>query len=537
MQIDLLKLINDPAARRRLSAPQLAEVLKQVNSILAAKGVANVPDNPADFASLYSNGKWVHAPHLDLLSSWIKEAEAGKRKRLLISMPPRHGKSELISYWTPLWLLARNPKRRIMLASYEADFAAKWGRRIRDSIISFGDKLALSLNPTSTAANRWELTAGGGMETAGVGGPMTGKGADVLIIDDPIKNDEEARSEVYRENMWEWFQGTAFTRLEPKGFMIVVATRWHEDDLLGRLERQKEEGGLEWDVLKLKAVAEEEDQLGRKQGEALWPARYDLKALEEIKSGQSPYFWGALYQQNPTPAEGNAVKRDWWKYYKDVPKDFDQMIQSWDTSFKDLDTSDYAVGQVWGRKGAQFFLLHQIRERMNGADLIQAIRFLTKMYPQATAKLIEDSANGPAVTSILEREVPGMIPVRARGNKFSRLQGAIPLIQAGNVFVPENIDGTVPRWVQDLIHECAAFPNSTYDDQVDATSQALNYLKPAGWRSVDQNQREALKMNAKNPADPAQARFHRFYTKAIKRSFREIRSQNRLGDGKPRKIW
>ena len=534
MQIDLAKLLNDPGYRKRLTTPQIQDVLRQVNSILATKGVADIPANPSDFAALYSGGKWIHAPHLDLLSTWITEAEQGKRKRLLISMPPRHGKSELISYWTPLWLLARNPKRRIMLASYEADFAASWGRRIRDSITTFGDAINLHLSETSTAANRWELTAGGGMQTAGVGGPLTGKGADILIIDDPIKNDEEARSEIQRENMHEWFLGTAFTRLEPNGFVIIVATRWHEDDLLGRLERQNSTGGLEWDVLKLKAIAEPGDPLKRPEGAALWPARYDEKTLAEIKSGQSPYYWGALYQQDPTPTDGNAVKREWWRYYTDPPAKFDQIIQSWDTSFKDLDKSDFAVGQVWGRRGAQFYLLHQIRERMSAADMIEAVRYLTRLYPLATAKLIEDSANGPAVISILEREVPGMIPIRARGNKFSRLQGAIPLIAAGNVFLPQEPNGELQLWVKDLIHECAAFPNSTYDDQVDATSQALNFLKPSGWRSEDKYTKEQLLLTG---LDPIQARMHMRYKKALRRSFSEIKSDNKLLGTGQRKSW
>jgi len=541
--IDLKRLLQDKKYRKSLTNLQLSEVLKQINTLIAASGSIDVPDNPADFAAKFSGGDWVHAPHLTILSQWIKEAVEGKRKRILVSMPPRHGKSELISFWTPLWLLAIRPKSKILFASYEHTFAEKWGRRVRDAIIAFGDKLHLQLSESATAAARWELTSGGLMETSGAGGSMTGKGADCLIIDDPIKNDEEARSEIERENKWEWFQTTAFTRLEPGGFVIIVATRWHEDDLLGRIEKQVQNGGPNWDILKFKAIAGEDDPLGRTPGSALWPARYSKEDLNVIKATLSPYHWGALYQQNPTPEEGNAVKREWWRFYgtpnNDRPRieDFDQVIQSWDTSFKDMEDSDYTVGQVWGRKGAMFYLIDQVRDRMNGYDLIQAIRRFSSMYPHATAKLIEDSANGPAVISILEREVPGMIPIRARANKFSRLQGAIPLIAAKNVYLPQNFDGTQIKWVGELIEELAAFPNSTYDDQVDATSQALNFMKPAGWVQMDKEFKSALKSTPDTAEAYRRLKVTKWKDRALKKSARLINAQSNIRRGGSRKVW
>lgn len=461
-------------------------------------------------------------------------------------MPPRHGKSELISFWFPLWCLGRNPKTRIILASYEADFAAFWGRRVRNAVNEYGNELDIALDPTSSAAHRWNLDNGiGGMLTAGAMGPMTGKGADIMVIDDPIKNAEEAASETIREKLWDWFQTTAYTRLEPGSGIIVVATRWHQDDLIGRLEARSSSGeGLPWDVIKFPALAEAEDPLGRALNEPLWPERYNLQDLEDIKKGNTPYNWSALYQQRPTPEEGGAVKRAWWRFYEVAPADFDQIIQSWDLAFKDLKDSDYCVGQVWGRKGAQFFLLHQVRGLMNSVEVIAAIRNITRIFPQATAKLIEDSANGPAVIAQLHHEVAGIIPIKTKGqSKDQRLQAAIPLIAAGNVFLPgrRKPDGEYSidqLWVSEFIEELAAFPNGAHDDQLDATTQALNFMKPKGWTIIENAWKEAKLGPPPTTTQEIQDRsFQRFYRKAIKRSEKELNAQTKFLSPRRHKSW
>lgn len=483
-----------------MTLPQLVVLLDELKKI-GTPATFSVAGDPCSFAVQRSKGAWEEAVHLKVLSDWLLDLEAGRKKRVLVSMPPRHGKSELISYWFPLWLLARNPSRRIILASYEAEFAAHWGRRVRNAIIDFGSDLGLTLDGTSAAAHRWQLTAGGGMFTAGAGGPLTGRGADVLIIDDPIKNSEEASSEVLRENLWNWFQTTAYSRLEPGGYVVIVGTRWHQDDLIGRLEAEAASGaGLPWDVLKLPALAEAEDFIGRELEEPLWKVRYDKPALLDIKRNMSPFNWSALYQQRPTPEEGGAIKRAWWKFYEVPPAELDNTIQSWDLAFKDLKTSDFTVGQVWGRKGAEFYLLHQVRDRMNSPEVISAIRNLTRMYPKAIAKVIEDSASGPSVIQMLQKEVTGLIPWPPRGQKRSskdqRLNAVAPYIQAGNVYLPglRRPDGAmVPAapWVSEFIEECASFPNGTNDDQLDAMTQGLIYLSPASWLAISQAHREA----------------------------------------------
>lgn len=510
---ELIEIFKDPKRRDQLTVPQLYDLVLQVRGMLKGKGGKDIPDNPADFAVLLSKGRWVKAPHLVLLSNALKDAVEGRNPRMLVSMPPRHGKSELISFWFPLWFLAKFPDRKVILSSYEAEFAADWGARVRNGVIEYSSELNLELMGNTTARNNWKLTSGGGMVTAGAGGAITGKGAHCLIIDDPIKNSEEASSEIIREGLWNWFQTTAFTRIEPGGFVVLVATRWHEDDLLGRLERAgRTEDGLQWKILKYPALAEENDPLGRQLDEPLWPERYSRAALDTIRKGLSPYNWSALYQQRPTPEEGGGVKRRWWKHYKVPPAEFDVIIQSWDLAFKDLKASDFTVGQVWGRKGAEFYLLDQIRDRMNSVDVIAAIRAFTARHPKALGKLIEDKANGPAVIALLQKQVPGMIPVKVKASKDARLEGVLPLIHAGNVYLP---DPEGLPWVWEFIEECAAFPNGTNDDQLDAMVHALTYLQPQGWLEIARSHKEALQGT---PAQTTQELMNRkFHTWALKK--------------------
>ena len=213
-------------------------------------------------------------------------------------MPPRHGKSELISRYLPAWFVGTFPDRKVILVTSEADFAADWGRQARAALEENAGLFGVAIDQESRAANRWNIKGReGGMRTAGVGGPITGKGADLLIVDDTIKNAEEAVSETYRDKNWDWWQTTAYTRLEPEGAAIVVHSRWHTDDLIGRILKESKE---QWRVINLPALAEENDPLGRQPGEALWPERFPKAALENIRDNQALYWWSALYQQRPT---------------------------------------------------------------------------------------------------------------------------------------------------------------------------------------------------------------------------------------------
>ncbi len=420
------------------------------------------------------------------------DVAARRTKRLIVTEPPRHGKSLLISQYFPVWYLGNFPEHRIILTSYEADFASGWGRRARDILEEHGGGLfGINVRQDSSAANRWDLAGhDGGMVTAGAGGPVTGKGGNCILIDDPFKNAQEANSETIRDRVWEWYQSTLYTRLEPDGVLIIIMTRWHEDDLVGRLLNPDYGPVEDWDIINLPAFAEDVDPLGREVGEPLWPERYGKAELLRIKDTVGNYWWNALYQQRPAPPEGNVIQRGWWQYYRQAPSRFDEVIQSWDMAFKDKETSDFVVGQVWGRKGADKYLLDQVRGRMDFPSTVRAVESLSAKWPQARAKLVEDTANGPAVIATLKRTVSGLIPVNPEGGKMARLQAVSPDIEAGNVYIPEP---SIASWIHDYVEEFAAFPNGANDDQVDSTSQALLRLgsgrgmakiyrqKPAGW--------------------------------------------------------
>lgn len=530
--ISVWDLKKNPSLLHQFTTPQLHNLLQQLNEWFPTASGKSAPPSPSLLAQSLSRGRWHEARHLEFISNQLVELEKGERERLLISTPPRHGKSELISKWFPFWALIRSPEKKIILASYEAEFAASWGRKVRNLVIEHGSKFGLFLTDDSTAAHRWELKSEGGMMTAGAAGPITGKGAGLLVIDDPIKNDEEASSKVYREKLWNWFQTTALTRLDPGGKVVIIGTRWHEDDLIGRLEAQSESGeGLPWDIIKLPAIAEEDDDLGRALGEPLWPERITLKDLETKRSGMSPYHWSSLFQQHPSPEEGGAIKRIWWKFYVEPPAEFDQMIQSWDLSFKDLKSNDYVVGQVWGRIGSEFYLIHQVRARMGAPETIAALRGVWAQYPKAVAKLVEDKANGPAVIALLNKEVPGLVPIKVKGSKEARLGAVIPLFQAGNVYVPHPSTGV--GWVNDLIEECAAFPNGTHDDQCDALSQSLAYLQPSAWRGVKRAEREAENLGKfeKTTEDLLKNSIHDKLRKYIKKGEKAMRRVEREEKG------
>ena len=429
---------------------------------------------PAGLARLLSDGRWRPARHLDALSLKLIDLAARKTRRLIVSMPPRHGKSELVSHWFPVWYLDTFPDHEVMFSAYGADFAAEWGMKVRDSIAQGKGILGVELGKKQRE-NRFFTTEGGVMGTSGVCGEMTGKGAHLLIIDDPIKNNEEADSKVYRDKVWNWWQSTALTRLAPNGVVVLVMTRWHEDDLAGRLLAQSRQGeGERWEELRFPALAEDEDPLGRQFEQPLWPERFDAAYWADRKAVTHPRWWNALYQQRPSAEEGEIFQRSWWRRYSKAPQRFDSLIQSWDCAFKDLKGSDFVVGQVWGRFGPDRYLLHQVRERMAFTATINAVRATSTQYPQAAAKLVEDKANGTAVMDVLRKELSGLISVEPQGGKVARAWAVQPFLQAGNVWVPQ------AQWADDLIEECANFPNGAHDDQVDAMTQALTYLSHGG---------------------------------------------------------
>lgn len=428
---------------------------------------------PHLLAKYASNGNWQPWDYLKYLSHEITKAVIEGNGRIIVNMPPQHGKSMFISKWVPIWYLSNFPHKRIILSTYEASFAAHWGRSVRDELLD-NERLHVQLKQDAKAANFWMTKEGGAMMTAGVGGPVTGKSGDLLIIDDPVKNWDEAKSPVYQQRNIDWFNSTLYTRKQPNTTIIILMTRWHERDLAGYL---LEEHSDNWKHIRFPAIAEGNDELNRSEGDPLSPERFDKEDLENTKKAVGSQVWSGLYQQRPTALEGGIVKRDWLMFYKQCPLSFNEMIQSWDLSFKDTTDGSFVVGQVWGRSGADYYLVDQIRSRMDFPSTKNAIRRFTRMYPDAIKKIVEDKANGPAILSDLRREIPGMVAYSSKDSKEARLSAVSPLFESGNVFLP---DKSIHEWITDFVEELVNFPNALNDDQVDACSQALVSFKRQG---------------------------------------------------------
>lgn len=439
---------------------------------------------PAGFAESVSSGKWMRAKHLQLISNKLVEVAQGKCKRLIIKLPPRHGKSEETSKYFPAWFLGNYPDKRIILTSYEADFAASWGWKARNILQEHGQEyFGIAVSSDSSARNRWDIeNHDGGMMTAGVGGPITGKGAHILIIDDPLKNAEEANSKTIRDKIHEWFKSTAYTRLEPGGAIILIMTRWHEDDLAGRLIEEMKHGGEKWEVINLPAIAETNDQLGRNPGEALWPERFPVEALNEIQEAIGLYWWNALYQQHPQASDGTYFKRQYFRYFaiqgdmyalqkpegiKLVPTKSCMIFQTCDPAGSTKTTADYFVLATWARTPQNDLLLLDIlRTHLEGPDQPNLFKQASLRWKPAFQG-VEDKSMGLTLYQMLVREGLPIRRLTADVDKVTRALPAAARMEAGTFYFLAGAP-----WLQEYEMELIAFNKGAHDDQVDVTGYA-----------------------------------------------------------------
>lgn len=443
---------------------------------------------PADLAKAIEPTH-VDRPHLTYLSNQltkaVKDVENGQSRWITVSMPPRSGKSSLTSIWLPTWLMQNHPDWKVGLISHSPTLSSSWGRQVRRVIEQF-PQIGVKLASDAGAVTDWQTTEGGGVISRSVGQSTTGLGFKVLLLDDVVKDFAAAHSASNREAVWNWWTANSRTRLEPPSLVISIATRWHEDDFIGRLLSSESDGDPdEWEQITFPAIATvDDDVLGREVGDPLYTPLLDetreeaLVRWEETKIGVGTYAWNALYQQEPSPPGGAIVHREWFQYY-DVPPnlgDLEMIIQSWDLTFDNTEGSDFVVGQVWGRQAARYYLLDQVRARMSFTESIAAIRTLSAKWPMARLKLVENAANGPAMISTLKRSVAGLVPVKPTKSKVDRLRGVTPLYEAGNVWVPSP---KLAPWVHDYVEELVAFPNGVNDDQTDGSTQALDRMSAA----------------------------------------------------------
>jgi predicted phage terminase large subunit-like protein len=448
---------------------------------------------PGDLAR-FLNPKTAQTPALDLIDEALIEAWNTPDSRTMVFLGPQEGKSTRVAEVFPLWVLMQSPDTRIVTASFAMSLARRNGRNIRSHIETHSRELGIAIRPDVAAQSEWQLDGHrGGLYAIGLGGALTGRAADMMVIDDPHSGMETAESETYQMRAWDWWTGTASTRLAPGAPVILIMTRWSELDLAGRL-LEAEDGHL-WNVINIPAQADhnpdkgESDVLGRSPGEYLESTRGRTpEQWEAIKKRAGSRVWNALYQGRPAPTEGGIFKRGDWRTYTTplwveeegvcrTTGDADELIMSWDMTFKASKASDYVVGQVWLKRGPNVYLLDQVRRRMTFTETLTAVKALVAKWPQCSAKLVEDKANGSAVLDVLKVEMPGLIPIMPKESKEARASAVSPFVEAGNVFLP---DPKIRAWVTDFIEEAATFPNGANDDQLDGMTQALQRLLVRG---------------------------------------------------------
>lgn len=418
-------------------------------------------------------------------------------QRVIFLEPPRHGKSELTSRRVPALIHGMYPNDEVLAMSYNSELASDMTidvQRIMDRQ-SYKDIFPNSritpegkLSKYARSSNEHELLPifgtdvgpFGSYRSAGVNGSFTGRGGNWGLIDDPVKNRRDADSKAFRDELWKFYTSSFRTRMEGFGSILVTETPWHVDDLVGRLTalQKADPNADQWVVIKLPALKENNENAEdpRKIGEPLWPEKFSIKDLLSTKSSIGSREWSALYQVRPTAEGGNIIQSHWIKTYKVRPTKFDQMIQVWDFATKDKQNSDFAVGQVWGRVGANKYLLYQVRGRWDFPTAVKKVLEVSRMFPNAHKKIIEAKANGPAVIQTLRSTVPGLVECEPYGDKVSRLNAIAPDFESGNVWYPA---AELEPWIDDHITELCDFPNGVNDDQVDCVSMAIEELRKA----------------------------------------------------------
>ena len=415
-----------------------------------------------DFISGYHHRK---------IAKKFEDIRDGKIKRLIVNMPPRHTKSEFASFLFPSWLVGNNPKLKIIQTTHNTELAVRFGRKMKNLIDSEIYKQVfneVAISADSKAAGRWETNKGGEYFAAGVGSSITGRGADLLIIDDP-HSEQDALSDTAMDSAWEWYTSGPRQRLQPGGAIVIVMTRWSTKDLTGRLieAQAKEPKADQWELIEFPAILP--------SNKPIWPEYWDIDTLQTTKASLTEQKWQAQWQQNPTSEEGSIIKREWWKLWEEeeVP-DLIHVIQSYDTAFSKKETADYSAITTWGvfshpNKGnPQIILLDAEKGRWEFTELKKIAMDKYKYWEPETV-IVEAKASGLPLTDELRSSgIPVVNFTPSRGNdKHVRVNSVAPMFESGQVWIPDE------RWAEEVIEECAAFPYGDHDDYVDSTTQAL----------------------------------------------------------------
>ena len=434
--------------------------------------------------------------HHKRMAEAFERVANGTCKRLIVNMPPRHTKSEFASYLLPAWFLGKFPHKKVIQTSHTAELAVGFGRKVRNLVDSevYNEIFpGLSLQSDSKAAGRWNTSKGGDYFAIGVGGAVTGKGADILIIDDPHSEQEAAMAasnpEVY-DKTYEWYTSGPRQRLQPGGSIVIVMTRWAQRDLTGQvIKADAQRGGEGWEVIEFPAILP--------SGNPLWPEFWSLNELAALKEELPNSKWQAQYQQNPVGNESAIVKRDWWKWWQaDRPPYCDYILQTWDTAFEKNNRADYSAGTTWGVFNndedhglPNLILLDTYKKRVEWVDLKKDVLEQYRQW-EPDGILIEKKATGaPLIYELRAMGIPVQEYTPSKGNdKIARLNSVSDIIASGKVWVPQT------RWAEELVDEIAAFPSGEHDDLVDATSLALMRFRAGGFLRLPSDEPEEIQM-------------------------------------------
>lgn len=413
------------------------------------------------------------ANHLIYINQKLLDLYAGRIKRLIINMPPRHGKSELISKFLPVWWLGNRPDDTIIFISYQTSIANEFGEKALNLMREFGKEyFNVRIPSRKGSGSNWKIQdKKGHYVSTGVGGALTGRGADLLILDDLIKNDQEAMSLVYRNRIYNWLQATTLTRLSPNARVVFINTRWHDDDVTGRLleNSKKHNDSEQWHHINLPAFALENDLLNRKLNEPLWPGRFDSNRLNKLRLDIGNYWFSALYQQQPISNEYQIFKPQWWKFYNIAPK-CSFIVQSWDTAFKKGQDNDFSVCCTYGISDGKIYLLDMWRGKLNFPELLDQVKLQFNLF-KPNLILMEDAASGQDIIPTLRQSSAYPIKEIKAISKEIRAHIVSPVISEGKVLLPENTN-----FISTFINEHSNFPKGKHDDIVDSSNIAIEFL-------------------------------------------------------------
>ena len=459
-----------------LTPDESAKLLELERSVALDEARPNITNNFLSFVK-YVWPEFIEGSHHKIINKKFNDLAEGKIKRLIINMPPRHTKSEFASYLLPAWMIGKNPKLKIIQATHTADLAIDFGRKTKNLVDepSYRELFPTRLQEDSQAAGKWKTEQGGEYFAAGVGGAITGRGADLLIIDDPHKEQDIRGDGKSFEKAMNWYTAGPRQRLQPGGSIVIVMTRWSTKDVTGQLlKAQGEEGSDQWEVVELPALLP--------NGKPVWPEFWTSEELLKTKASIPVSNWNAQYMQSPTGDEGALIKREWWQDWKHKnPPPVDYIIQSYDTAFTKGTKSDYSAITTWGvfeteEDGQNIILLDAFKDRYEFPEL-RRVAYQQYLDWKPDMVIIEAKASGlPLTHELRQMDIPVINFTPSRGNdKHVRVNSVAPLFESGKIWAPMH-----EHFAQEVVEECASFPFGEHDDYVDSTTQAIMRIRQGG---------------------------------------------------------